>query len=57
MKRAVYQMSDGSHINVPADRLEKEENMICAYNGRQLVAAVDVDSIIEVHIGEKVNGK
>lgn len=53
MKRAVYQMPDGSYINVPADRLEKEENMIYAYDGKQLVAAVDVDSIIEVHIGEK----
>lgn len=53
MKRLILQMQ-GGYINIPADHLERdiENNVIYAYDGAELVAVIDVSSIITLHISE-----
>ena len=53
MKRFVAVLNDCSFINVPATRMEKEENAILVWNGNDLVAYVDISAIISAHIGER----
>ena len=53
MKRVVVNFADHSFINVPADRMEKEDQMFFVYNGKQLVCAVDISCVLSIHIGEK----
>ena len=53
MKRFVAILNDSSFINIPATRMEKEENAILVWNGEELVAYVDVSCIITSHIGER----
>lgn len=53
MRRFIAQLNDGRHINVQADRMSREENMYHAYNGGELVAAVDVDAVIFAYLSEK----
>ena len=53
MKRFFAVMNDGSSINVQATRMEKEENSILVWDGNNLVAYIDVSSVIYAHICEK----
>lgn len=53
MTKFIAQLNDTSYINTPADRMTKEENMIYAYKGGELVAAVDISAVIAVHLSEK----
>ena len=53
MTKFIAQLNDHSYINTPADRMVKEENMIYAYNGSELVAAVDISSVLAAHLSEK----
>lgn len=57
MKRAVVNLADSSFINIPADRMEKDGEMIFVYNGSSLVAAIDLSCILSVHIVEKRAGE
>ena len=53
------QLSDKSYINIPADRMEVNDNMTYVYDGNQLVAMVDVSVILSAHIStaRKLEGK
>ena len=53
MKRCNIVLNGGSYINVAADRMEKEENMIYVWDENSLVAAVDIAVILSAHISEK----
>lgn len=52
MNKFVAQLNDGSFINTSADRMEIQENMLCAYNNNQLVALVEITAIISAHLRE-----
>ena len=54
MKRCVAEFTE-RYVNIGADRLEldREENMIYAWNGAELVGAYDVTAVIKIYINEK----
>jgi len=53
MKRCNIVLNGGSYINVAADRMEKEEDMLYVYDGNSLVATADISVILSAHISEK----
>lgn len=53
MTRFIAQLNDSSYINVLADRMIKEENMLYAYSGGELVAAVDISAVIVAYLSQK----
>lgn len=53
MKRCNIVLNDNSYINVAADRMEKEENMLYVWDGDDLVAVVEITAVIAAHISEK----
>lgn len=56
MKMFFAQLTDKSYINIPADRMEVNDNMAYVYDGSQLVALVDVSMILSAHISRKNGG-
>jgi hypothetical protein len=46
-------MNDGSFINVPATKMELEDNAIIVRDGENLVAFLDVSVVLCAHISEK----
>lgn len=53
MKRCNIVLNGCNYINVPADRMEKEEDMLYVYDGNSLVAVVEITAVISAHISEK----
>lgn len=53
MKKFTATMSDGSFINVEATRMELVENMIRVYDKADLVAIVDISTVLQAHISER----
>ena len=53
MTKFIAQLNDHSYINTPADRMIKEDNMLYAYNGNDLVAAVEISAVIAVYLSER----
>ena len=53
MTKFIAWLNDGSYINVKADRMIKEDNMLYAHNGGELVAAVEIDAVIAAYLGER----
>ena len=53
MKRCNIVLNGGSYINVAADRMEMEDNMLYVYDGNSLVAVVEITAVISAHISEK----
>ena len=53
MNRFVVLLNDGSHMNVPADRMELKENFLFAWMGAELIAMVDISAVICAHMSEK----
>lgn len=54
MKRCVAELAEG-YVNIKADRLElnRDENMIYAWNGADLAGAFDISAIMKIYISEK----
>ena len=55
MKKLVVNFRDGKFLNVEADRIaasRNDENLILAYNGENLVAAVDMTSALSLYLSE-----
>ena len=50
MKRFVAIMNDGSFINVPATRMEKQEDAILVWEDNELVVWVDTCAVISAQI-------
>lgn len=56
MKRFICTMNDGGHINVPADRMKLvDEVVVCAYSNGELVAIVDIATVVSAHLSEKTD--
>ena len=55
MNRFVVLLNDGSHMNVPADRMELKENFLFAWRGTELIAMVDISAVICAHVRERVS--
>ena len=53
MKRFTATMNDGSFINVEATRMELVENLIRVYDNTELVAIVDIGTVLQAHISER----
>lgn len=43
--KLVVQLTNGNHINIPANQLFREEDFVLAFGGHDLVAAIDLGSI------------
>jgi hypothetical protein len=55
MKKLVVNFRDGNYLNIEADRLavcKNDENVILAYKGDSLVAAVDMSSALSLYLSE-----
>lgn len=55
MKKLVVNFRDGNYLNVEADRIttsQNDENLILAYKGDSLVAAVDMSSALSLYLSE-----
>ena len=55
MKKLVVNFRDGNYLNVEADRIttsQNDENLILAYKGDSLVAAVDMSSALSLYLIE-----
>lgn len=50
---AMLNDSDGKYINIPADRMEINDDIIMVYNKEALVACVDVGIILCAHLCER----
>lgn len=59
MKRFIAELNVGTHINIPADRMELNQDGtgILVYNGKALVGFVDLSAAITAHISEMGGGK
>ena len=51
MKRCIANFK-GGYINLPADRMEREESIIFVYNGSELVAVLDIGILDSIWISE-----
>lgn len=51
MTRCVAKFKDG-YQNIPADRLEREDAIIFAYNGDRLVAMFDIGCLESIWLSE-----
>lgn len=56
MSQFYAQMSDGSTMKKPADRMEIVNESIRVYDGEQLVAYMDLSAVIYAHVSEKREG-
>lgn len=55
MKKLVVNFRDGNYLNVEADRIapsKNDENVILAYKGSDLVAAVDMSCALTLYLSE-----
>lgn len=53
MKRFYAQLNDGSAMNKPADRMELVNESIRVYAGEEIVAYLDVSTVLYAHICEQ----
>lgn len=53
MKKLVANLNDGSFINIPADKMTIEENLIIAKNGEDIVAVIDTAVVLVAYISDK----
>ena len=57
MKKLVVNLNDGSFINIPADRMKIDENIIIATSGGEVVAVLDVTAVVVAYISGTVETK
>lgn len=58
MTRFVCTMNDGDYINVPADKMQiQNETMVCAYCNGALVAMVDIAAVVCARLSEPTDKK
>ena len=53
MKIFVANLNDGSYTNTKADRMELIDNMLHVRDGNNLVAVVDLSTVLAAHISER----
>lgn len=52
MKLIVYFNNSESFVNIPADRIERNEEFVCAYRGQALVGMFDIGVISAIYLSE-----
>lgn len=52
MKRCVVNLRCG-FVNIPADRMEREEDVIFVYNGDELMGMFSLGSLDHIYLSEK----
>lgn len=53
MRKLVANLNDGSFINIPADKMTIEENLIIAKNGEDIAAVIDTAVVLVAYISDK----
>ena len=53
MKKFIATLNDMSFINITADRMEINDNMVHVYDSGHLVALVEMSAVITAHISER----
>lgn len=53
MNRFIAKLKDESCINIASDKMEICGNGVLAWKGDAMVAYVDLDEVISVHLSEK----
>lgn len=57
MPRAIFKLSNGDFINVPADAIDVRENWICAWDGEDIVAIVKEGIVDSCHLSKQKEEK
>lgn len=52
MKLIVYFNNSDAFVNIPADRIERNEEWVCAYRGQALVGMFDVGVVSAIYLSE-----
>lgn len=52
MPRAIFKLSNGDFINIPADQIDIREDWICAWNGEDIVAIAKADIVDSCHLSK-----
>lgn len=55
MSRFVATLNGAGSINIPAERMAKNDNFLYVWRGNDLVAMIDVSVVISAHISEGRN--
>lgn len=53
MKRITIFLNSGEHINIPADRMERRDEVLRAWRGEDLVVYADTSAVICAYLSEK----
>lgn len=53
MNRFVAILNGGESINIPAERMVKEDNYLYVWRGDKMVAIVDISAVVCAYISEK----
>ena len=53
MKRVIFKLKDGTHINIQGDYLARDDIYVTAWDGENLVAMVEKEQIQMVYLSEK----
>lgn len=57
MKKFIAQLNDNSFINIFADEMKLDDGYITVYNGGNLVAFLDVSTVLCAYLSEQAVGK
>lgn len=52
-RRFIVRFNDGSHINIPAERMIWEDDYLVALCGDEMVAFIDVSTVLVAYLSDK----
>jgi hypothetical protein len=55
--RAIFKLTNGEFINVPADQIDIRDNWVCAWDGENIVAIVKIDIVASCHLSKQKEDK
>lgn len=50
--KLIVQFSNGNHLNISIDRIEREDSFVIAYRGETLMGIIDLASIDYLYLSE-----
>lgn len=50
--KLIVQFSNGNHLNISVDRIEREDSFVVAYRGDALMGVIDLASIDYLYLSE-----
>ena len=51
--RLVIIRTDGEYVNIPVSRIERDDCIVCAYRGDELVGIIDLGFVHLLYISER----